>query len=153
MPIHKYFAFAVCLVSAPVFADPTCAAGMLRGLYAFQGDGSKLVSSVERNAVVSGTVNVLPATVQVVMNTSTFGNTATTARFTGTLVVGNKGFTATVSKGRELNCLGVITLTTKNNAALATQVEIGLVVKDGGKGFYLFNAATDELWTAEAEKI
>jgi hypothetical protein len=153
MRIHTLFALLAWLVAAPVLADPTCAVGMLRGLYAFQGDGSKLVSAVAKNAAISGTVNVLPASVQVVVSTSTFGSTVTnTDRFTGTLTVGSRIFTASVTAAEQLNCLGVITLDTKNNVTQTPPVKLRLVVKDGGNGFYLFNAATDELWTAEAEK-
>ena len=113
-------------------ADPVCNAGMLRGLYAFQGDGAKLVSSVQRNAVVSGTVNILPASVQLVVSTSTFGSTVTTTdRFTGTLVVGAKVFAANVAGAEELNCHGLITLTTKNSATLNPSVKLRLAVTDG----------------------
>ena len=147
-------ALVTLMAGGNALADPVCNAGMLRGLYAFQGDGAKIVSSVQRNAVLSGTVNMLPASVQLVVSTSTFGSAVTvTDRFTGTLTVGAKAFTATVAGAEELNCHGLITLTKKNSATLNPPVKLRLAITHGGNGFYLFNAATDELWSAKAEKI
>ncbi len=81
-------------------------------------------------------------------------STSTTLRRVGTLQVGKTLAFSKVRSEAQLNCRGEITLdaTTLGGTAYP-EVKIRLVIFDGGNGFYMYNAATNELWTATAQKI